>query len=62
MGSGILETSAALHNIKRDLVAMAAGGSTLPPYREKCFTKIERARAQFVPAYRDEDIDDDAAD
>lgn len=27
-GSGILETSAALHNIKRDSVGMAAGGST----------------------------------
>lgn len=69
-GSGILETSAALHNIKRDSVGMAAGGSTLfcarrEREREKCFTETERERerAQRVPTHRDgEDEDDDGAD
>lgn len=34
MGSGILETSAALHKIKRDFVAMAASDSALFLYRD----------------------------
>lgn len=53
MGSGILETSAALHNIKRDSIAMAAGGSTL----QSNVSQRPTERAQFVPTYKDDGAD-----